>query len=153
MHKAQPAIFFIANLRHSRGFTLIEVLVVLLLGALLTATVLPAMQRMLEAAQYKTARDAIVGRLGELGYEAFASGRSLVLASSSAAPAGQGASAAPPPYPLELPEGWAIEVERPIRFAFNGICEGGTLTLRAPGRPPEKLLLEPPLCKAVAGGA
>ena len=85
MHKAPPAIFFIANLRRSRGFTLIEVLVVLLLGALLTATVLPAMQRMLEAAQYKTARDAIVGRLGELGYEAFASGRSLVLASSSAA--------------------------------------------------------------------
>ena len=72
---------------------------------------------------------------------------------SALAPTGQSRAEAPPPYPLELPEGWAIEVERPIRFAFNGICEGGTLTLRAPGRPPEKLLLEPPLCKAVAGGA
>lgn len=146
----------------ARGFTLIEMLVVLLLGALLTATVLPAMQRMLEAAQYKTARDAIVGRLGELAYEAFASGRSLVLTSSGAALAppaatpgapGKGADAAPPPYPLEVPEGWAIEVERPIRFAFNGICEGGTVTLRPPGRPPEKLVLAPPLCKAVLGGA
>jgi prepilin-type N-terminal cleavage/methylation domain-containing protein len=153
----------------ARGFTLIEMLVVLLLGALLTATVLPAMQRMLEAAQYKTTHDAIVGRLGELAYEAFASGRSLVLTSSAAgaqpAPAppptvlgtpgglGSGAGAAPPPYPLDLPEGWAIEVERPIRFAFNGICEGGTLTLRAPGRAPEKLILAPPLCKAVPGGA
>ena len=144
------------NSRES-GFTLIEMLVVLLLGALLTATVLPAMQRMHDAAQYKTARDALVGRLGELAYEAFASGRSVVLTSSGAAATpglpGKGGEEAQPPYPVEVPEGWVIEVERPIKFAFNGICEGGTLTLRAPGRPPEKLLLEPPLCKAVAGGA
>jgi len=158
----------VAPLRRAGGFTLIEMLVVLLLGALLTATVLPAMQRMLEAAQYKTAHDAIVGRLGELAYEAFASGRSLVLTSSgadalpapaaAATPPARGADAAPAPvppqpYPVDLPEGWAIEVERPIRFAFNGICEGGVLTLRPLGRPPEKLTLAPPLCKALPGGA
>ena len=160
MQQARAAIFSIAISRYSRGFTLVEMLVVLLLGALLTATVLPAMQRMLEAAQYKSTRDAIVGRLGELGYEAFASGRSLVLTSSDAntlsmpAPAAAAVardadSALPqlPPYPVDLPDGWAIEMVNPIRFAFNGICEGGVLVLRPPGRPPEKLTLVPPLCK------
>lgn len=131
-------------------------LVVLLLGGLLTATVLPAMQRMLQGAQHKTTRDAIVGRIGELGYEAFASGRSIVLTGSApqpapATPAGANTQA-PPPYPIDLPEGWAIEVEQPVRFAFNGICEGGTVTLRAPGHAPEKFTLAAPLCKAVSSG-
>ena len=163
----------------ARGFTLVEMLVVLLLGALLTATVLPAMQRVLEGSQYRTSRDAIVGRLGELSYEAFASGHSIVLTSSAGtdaaappasitappaapvsgvalAPGGAAgaplapAQPAPPPrYPVDLPEGWAIEVKHPIRFAFNGICEGGELTLFPPGRPPERLTLAAPMCQPV----
>ncbi len=184
MHQAQTAIFFKVEARFAGGFTLLEMLVVLLLGSLLVGTVLPAMQRMHEAAQYKTTRDAIVGRLGELGYEAFASGRSLLLTSQTAetsntdttalvspninattsratertsssrfpAEAAEITQAVPEALVLSLPPGWAIEAQPPIRFAFTGICEGGTVVLYPPGRAPERLRLIAPLCKVASDG-
>lgn len=192
MNQAQIAIIFRANRPSALGFTLLEMLVVLLLGSLLVGTVLPAMQRMHEAAQYKTARDALLGRLGELGYEAFASGRSMVLSSQvggvagatseeagapratngvasgvvngvasapsvgNAAGGAAGLSQAAPvlaSVALDLPPGWAIEVQNPIRFAFTGICEGGTVVLLPPGRAPERLRLVAPLCAVAADGS
>jgi len=58
-----------------RGFTLIELLVVLFIVGMLTAVVFPSMERMARTSQLKTERDAILGRLGELGYEAYLSGK------------------------------------------------------------------------------
>ncbi len=126
-----------------RGFTLIELLVVLFLVGLLTAVVIPSMERMARSSQLKTERDAIVGRLGELGYEAFLSGKSITLSSSS--------SAVRAGYPIDLPEGWELRVIRPVVFAFNGICGGGEVTLIAPDKVPEKFDLVPPTCEVSSG--
>lgn len=126
-----------------RGFTLIEMLVVLLLVGLLTAVVLPSMERMARSSQMKTERDAIVGRLGELGYEAFLSGKSITLSSS--------ASAVRAGYPIDIPEGWQLRVKRPIDFLFNGICGGGEVTLIAPDYVSEKFDLAPPSCEVSSG--
>ncbi len=127
----------------ARGFTLIELLVVLFLIGLLTAVALPSMERMARSFQLKTERDAIVGRLGELGYEAFLSGKSITLSSST--------SAVRASYPIDLPEGWQLRVTRPIDFLFNGICGGGELTLIAPDNALEKFDLVPPACEVRPG--
>ena len=126
-----------------RGFTLIELLVVLFLIGLLTAVVLPSVERMARSSQLKTEHDAIVGRLGELGYEAFLSGRSIVLSGSL--------SAVRATYPIDLPEGWELRVARPVVFAFNGICGGGEVILIAPNNSSEKFDLVPPSCELRSG--
>ncbi len=126
-----------------RGFTLIELLVVMFLIGLLTVVVLPSMERMARGYQLKTERDAIVGRLGELGYEAFRSGKAIVLSGSS--------SAVRATYPIDLPEGWELRVVRPVIFAFNGICGGGEVTLRAPNNSSERFDLVPPSCELRSG--
>lgn len=124
------------------GFTLIELLVVLFLVGLLTSVVLPGMERMARNAQHKTERDAILGRLGELGYEAFLTGRAIALTNSPT-----GASAVGASYPIKMPEGWRLSVATPVIYGFNGICGGGEVILRAPDQTQEKLVLRPPLCK------
>lgn len=125
-----------------RGFTLIEMLVVLLVLGLLTAAVFPSMERMARSSQLKTERDAIVGRLGELGYEAYLSGKSIVLSDSL--------SAVRATYPVDLPEGWVLRVDRPISFMFNGICGGGEVTLIAPDKVAERINLAPPSCEVTS---
>jgi prepilin-type N-terminal cleavage/methylation domain-containing protein len=127
----------------ARGFTLIELLVVLFLVGLLTAVVLPSMERMARSSQLKTERDAIAGRLGELGYEAYLSGKSIVLSGSL--------SAVRATYPIDLPEGWELRVARPVVFSFNGICGGGEVTLMAPDGSLEKFDLVPPSCELRSG--
>ena len=122
-----------------RGFTLIELVVVMFLVGLLTAVVFPSIERMARSSQLKTERDAIVGRLGELGYEAFLSGKSITLSSSASAIRGS--------YPIDLPEGWDLRVPRPVAFLFNGICGGGEVILVAPDKVLEKLELAPPACE------
>lgn len=126
-----------------RGFTLIELLVVLFLVGLLTAVVIPSMERMARSSQLKTERDAIAGRLGELGYEAFLSGKSITLSNST--------SAVRVGYPIDLPEGWEVRVTRPVVYAFNGICGGGEVTLIAPDKVSEKFDLVPPSCEVRLG--
>ena len=126
----------------ARGFTLIELLVVLFLVGLLTAVVLPGMERMMRSAQHKTERDAIIGRLEELGYEAFLTGKAIALSSSPT-----GASAAGANYPIKMPEGWRLSVASPVVYGFNGICGGGEVVLIAPDQTQEKFALRAPLCK------
>ena len=126
----------------ARGFTLIELLVVLFLVGLLTSVVLPGMERMARSAQYKTERDTIIGRLGELGYEAYLTGKPISLISSPV-----GASAVGAAYPIAMPEGWRLSVRDPVVYGFNGICGGGEVTLIGPDQAQEKIVLRAPLCK------
>jgi len=124
------------------GFTLIELLVVLFLVGLLTSVVLPGMERMARSAQYKTERDTIIGRLGELGYEAYLTGKAISLTSSPTGVSAVGAS-----YPIAMPEGWRLSVTDPVVYGFNGICGGGEVVLIAPDQAQEKFVLRAPLCK------
>lgn len=126
----------------SRGFTLLEVLLVVALMGLLTSLVVPNLQRVVAGLESATRRDGVLSDVNLLGYRAHALGQSFEL---SATTAGQLLRDGSPVLPL--PEGWRLEAESPIHYSASGFCEGGALQLKPPGAAPLRLVLESPLCR------
>ena len=131
------------------GFTLIEVIIVLVILGLLAGLVLPNMPGLFESATRATERDRILDQFAALGAEAVRQGRDFAVL-------GTGADFDPAtymdfePYPFVVPEGWEVLVEEPILVRANGVCLGGTVTLRHAEAPPTELELIPPLCRVDA---
>lgn len=135
------------------GFTLLELLVVLVLGGLLVAVAFPNLQRLYASAERNTGRDHILDQLAALGREAVAQRSAYFLADPERADNGlrETASVGFTPYPLELPEGWRLRVEEPVLVRANGVCLGGEVTLLHDDAAPRTVRLEPPLCRVAAG--
>ena len=113
-------------------------LVVLAIAAMLAGVALPNLSRMADRARLNTQRQGILNGIENLGYWAYANGKSYsltVLDSASVAP------------PFSMPEGWRLQAESPIAYAVNGVCAGGVITLSGPDQASEKLLLRAPLCR------
>ena len=131
------------------GFTLIEVIVVLVILGLLAGLVLPNMPGLFESATRATERDRILDQFAALGAEALRQGRDFAVL-------GTGPDFDPDtytdfePYPFVVPEGWEVLVEKPILVRSNGVCLGGRVTLRHAEAPPTELALVPPLCQVAA---
>ena len=134
------------------GFTLLELLVVLVLGGLLVAVAFPNLQRLYASAARNTERDHILDQIAALGREAVAQRRAYFLADSERADNGLGAAAGTgfAPFPLEVPEGWRLRVEEPVLVRANGVCLGGEVTLLHDDAPPRTVRLEAPLCRVAA---
>ena len=118
--------------RASSGYSLVEVIVVLVLLSFVTSLVIPNLSSTLERFQFRSKQDEVLTQLSGLGYLAYQKQQAIVL------------------YPgddlddlIELPEGWAIEIEGPIRYQANGICLGGTITLIYKQEAKEFLLTAP----------
>ena len=124
------------------GFTLLEVLVVLVLVGLLTALAVPNLQRMSQSVEAATRRDAVLADIGGLGYRAYVIGQSFELGPATAAQMLRDGNPV-----LALPAGWRIAAEPAVRYSFSGYCAGGTLQLQAPDGSLERLVLQPPLCR------
>jgi hypothetical protein len=90
-------------------------------------------------------RDKLLTEIGNLGYSAYARGKPVELISSDGVAAQD--------YALSIPYGWRVEVPKTIRFNFNGICTGGTLTLSSPDGSRENFQLVAPACKPEAQGS
>ena len=156
------------------GFTLLELLVVLVLVGLVTTLALPNLDRLQGAVTRKTERDHILDQLAGLGrramlerraYVVFGSGRSpeagfpettgrpadAAAPDPRVAPAGDGSGPPPPAsherYRLDLPDGWEIRLDRPLVVHANGVCLGAGIALYRRGVEDSRIVLEPPYCR------
>lgn len=131
---------------HARGFTLLEILVVMAIVGLLAGIVLPQMQKMASSVELSNQRTDIKLAVEGLGYQAYAEGRPLVLTSSKSISADVEKVVGESAYPLQLPPGWQILVEQPIAYSTNGVCGGGRISIVDPENRREAFRLRPPKC-------
>lgn len=145
-----------------RGFTLLELLVVMLLLGLLAGIAMPRLTQIYDSLTGAATLDDILSRINALGYQALREGRAFelgeypppvraTLADEEGEPAEADApepSGAPPP--LELPPRWRLRADPPIRYHANGVCDGGTLELSLEDKV-YQIELSPPFCSARFG--
>lgn len=126
----------------TRGFSLVELLVVMAVVGLISALVAPNLAAMLSGVQRYTLRDGVVSDLASLSFRAHALGQSFELN-----PDKLGTLLRDGNPVLVLPTGWRLRTETPIGFAFNGTCSGGAVELIAPDGAAERLQLNAPDCR------
>lgn len=123
------------------GFTLIEIIVVMVIVGLLTSITLPRLVTLYNSVEISSQRSAIKDQIEGLGYLAYSAGKPIVL-QSSVESGGQIGD-----YPLQLPAGWHIDLPSPLHFSSRGFCTGGKLIINDPAGGKEAFQLAPPLCR------
>lgn len=118
--------------RRARGFTLIEIGVVLVLTGVLLALAVPGLARLAARLQVNTAQMQLEAGIAALPRIAYARGE-------------EGGLVALAERHLELPADWSLVESEPIYIRSNGVCSGGELQLLTPAGE-RRLLLEPPFC-------
>ncbi|MDM8568999.1 prepilin-type N-terminal cleavage/methylation domain-containing protein [Thiotrichales bacterium HSG1] len=136
--------------RYNFGYSLLELLVVLLIFSLLAGLTIPRLATMYDSVQVAFERDEVLNSLGELGYLAYRQSHDFVLTNYPplSVPKDESKEDINNDYIqlLELPEGWKVLVKTPILFRANGICNGGTLQLQYQQQI-FQVQLNPPFCK------
>ena len=135
------------------GFTLLELLIVLALLGLATAIALPNLERLYVAATRTSERDHVLDQVAALGREAALRGRAYVVFGNARAPGADAAAryAEYETYVVDVPQGWRLELDRPLVVRANGVCLGGALTLSHAEGEAVRIELTPPYCRVDAG--
>ena len=157
--------------RAQAGFTLLELVVVLLLLALVAGLAVPNLERLYAGAVRSTERAYILDQLASLGRRAMQRGRAFVVVGSgdaSRAAAGEADDPGParrrpagfalPPAAradhaanvIDVPDGWEVSFDEPLVVRANGVCLGAELILRHLGAVDVRIRLEPPFCRVAA---
>lgn len=160
----------------TRGFTLLEMLVVLVIIGLTAGVVVPRMTTMGASFDFALKREAFEQTLNGLAYQAFRDNQDLLLlgdytdagrvegseprrdpgssiaAANRTLPSSNEPREHQPPLnpayaPLPLPQGWRASVSAPIYFRASGFCGGGEVVLEI-GRAEYSYALSAPQCHA-----
>jgi len=115
-----------------RGFTLLELLVVMAILALVLGVVGPAAWRALAAAQERGAERALAARLHGLPVRAWQSGQALAVEAAELTRDLEG-----------WPAGWVVTLDEPLQYGPDGVAKGGTVRLIVEGRPRATWRVEP----------
>jgi len=125
------------NSQSTRGFTLVETIVVLALIALVTSIVFPNFTRLYDSTVLGSQKEDILGQIGDLGFRAYIEGRRFELTNLR----GGDAQAV-----VAVPDGWVVSTLQPVIYKVNGVCLGGEVTLST-GVQQETFMLKAPYCK------
>ena len=134
--------------KRSSGFTLLELIVVLVILGVVGALALPNLQNLYASATRRADRDIALDQIARLGADALLSGHGLIIWPAAASVEGDGLAAGYARRELELPADWAFELDRPLRVQPNGVCLGARLVLIDPRGQRTEHDLEPPFCRA-----
>lgn len=123
-----------------RGFSLLEMLVVLAILGLAAGLVAPSLFRTVDRVQLAGEREAVQRLI--LGLPVFArrNGQAIVWEAETVAPA---------PAGLSWPEGWQVYPLTPLHVGANGWCSGASLEVRGPGET-IRLQVRPPDCRLLS---
>jgi len=134
-----------------RGFSLIELLVVMTIMGAIAGISLPNMIRLYDSMQARVAEDSLLSELQSLGATARLAGQGFLF--YSAADAGDALEAnrlyqlGYEVYVPVLPQGWGLFMPQPLVVHPNGVCLGGELELYLHGELYRHLRLDPPFCR------
>lgn len=107
-----------------RGFTLLELLVVLAIVAMTAAFALPASRRWIEAGQERAWRQDVVATLANMPAKAFSEGRDLQLDAIALRQA-----------VASLPPDAIIELSAPLRYSNRGMASAVTVRIKPTAGP------------------
>ena len=127
--------------RAKRGYTLLEMLIVLAVMALAIAIVMPRGEAMLDQMTAHAVFFDFQRQVSDLRRQAYASQTSVsVIGSDDANPSGGPARALP------LRTGWTYRLSQPIAISDGGACSGGAVEVLKYGRPAMHLALADRAC-------
>ena len=103
--------------QHVRGYTLLEMIVVMAILAMATAIAAPPSYRMIRSWQEATQVEDVLQQMEQLPGTVRASGRPLDGERNGGIPV------------IALPEGWSLRMATPLRVLANGACSDARGTL------------------------
>lgn len=132
----------------SRGFTLLEMMVVLVILALGAAVATPALLKLVDSMGRENNRDRVARYLQQLPVNVMRDARALTLAETGGyVPLAEALDrAAVEQLGPEL-DGARVWIPEPIDYRSNGACTGGSIHWELAGDYRFTLELRPPLCR------
>lgn len=112
----------LVRFKATRGFTLIEMLVVLVLLSLMMGIAMPKLWNFYQRRTEQVQVDHVLYRIADLRQAAKHQGEPLFINPSDFAPKGQ----------VPLPSDWKLNQMQQLRFLTNGVTNGGEIKLISP---------------------
>ena len=131
----------------NKGYTLLEMMIVLFIFALLTGLIGPRLSTMYDSVQGAYQRDEIMSQLSSLSFQAYKKGLNFQFETYPFRPDNTDYLILQKHIVLNLPPDWTMVAPQPILFRANGACSGGTVRLTYQALE-YKVQLMPPFCQA-----